>query len=283
MLPEDYEKGLIQLEEGFEFDRRVTVNRSLVNAFYIFTKGEVCNELPNLRLSAQSSNIIQAATDGSCINNGTAEARAGAGIFTEGEDGLEIALRILATLQQSNQVGEAVATKELADRVNTRAMLHNATDSTYVLRHLTTSLQVMEDTGYVEVPNREILQAMVASFCRRKQVSTIKWVKGHNGHYRNVMANILVDKGAQKETEDPINLNIEPSLCVTGAALPKLTQSRAYKALQEHCSQNLPLHKKTTNNVKLAMQGAQESFGFKPSESALGRSLRHKDIVRPRS
>ncbi|KAK0463246.1 uncharacterized protein EV420DRAFT_1618992 [Desarmillaria tabescens] len=109
MLPEDYEEGPEQLDEGFEFDRRVTVDGSIANAFRIFTEGVVCNELPDLRLSAPSDEIINAATDGSCIDNGSSNARAS-------ENSLEIALKIPTSLPQSNQVGKVVATKELANR-----------------------------------------------------------------------------------------------------------------------------------------------------------------------
>lgn len=112
MLPEDYEDGPKQLDEGFEFYRRVTVDGSIVNVFQIFTEGDVCNELPDLRLGAPSGAIIHAATGGSCIDNDTPDARAGAGIFVPEENNMEIAIKVPSPMLQTIQAGEAMATKE---------------------------------------------------------------------------------------------------------------------------------------------------------------------------
>ncbi|KAK0443026.1 uncharacterized protein EV420DRAFT_1233574, partial [Desarmillaria tabescens] len=110
MLPKDYEEAPKILEEGYKFDRRVTTTGDQANLFRIFTEGGVCNDLPDLRIGPSNTAIITAVTDGSCIDNGTANAQAGTGIYVEGEETLKIALRVPATLPQTNQVGEAVAT-----------------------------------------------------------------------------------------------------------------------------------------------------------------------------
>ncbi len=43
---------------------------------------------------------------------------------------------------------------------------------------------------------------------------------------------------------------------------------------------NLPVRAKAAANVKQAIQGAKESFGSKPTEAALWKSIRHKDVDR---
>ncbi|KAK0438564.1 hypothetical protein EV421DRAFT_1891912 [Armillaria borealis] len=93
-----------QLDEGFEFDRRVTTHGSLADVFRIISLANV--------------EEIIAATDGSCIDDGTDTARARAGIYVEGENGMKLAIRIPSNIPQTNQVGEAITTKELADKVN---------------------------------------------------------------------------------------------------------------------------------------------------------------------
>ncbi|KAK0232291.1 hypothetical protein EDD85DRAFT_740882, partial [Armillaria nabsnona] len=109
MLPEDYEDAPTQQNEGFEFDRCVTIHGPVANMFRIFTEGKVCNKLPDLRI-APPSRITYATTGGSYHEAGTSrESRAGAGILTVGEDRLEIALRVPPYLQQTCQVGGAMA------------------------------------------------------------------------------------------------------------------------------------------------------------------------------
>ncbi|KAK0500839.1 hypothetical protein EDD18DRAFT_1012223, partial [Armillaria luteobubalina] len=110
---------------------------------------------------------IHAATKGSCGNNNTPDARAGTGVAIDGENGMEIALRIPTSIPQTSQAGETIVVKELATRTDKRAVLHNETGSIYVMKHLSTSLKKMEDTGYIGVPNKKALQATIASLRSR--------------------------------------------------------------------------------------------------------------------
>ncbi|SJL17703.1 uncharacterized protein ARMOST_21263 [Armillaria ostoyae] len=115
MLPEDYEEPPQQLDEGFEFDHRVTTHGSLADVFRMYTERIICNTLPDMRISLANIEEIIAATDGSCTDDGTDTAWARAGIYVEGENGMKLAIRIPSNLPQTNQVGEAITTKELAD------------------------------------------------------------------------------------------------------------------------------------------------------------------------
>lgn len=163
MLPEDYEEAPTPGNEGFEFDRRVMIHGPITNSFRIFTEGNVRNYMPDLRITSQGSEV-RAATAGFCYEDGNDKIKAGVGIFADGENGLKRTIRVPAVMQQLNQASEALAVKILADSVSARATLHNKTNSKHVLKHLITSLKTMEDNGYIGVPNKNILQAMVASY-----------------------------------------------------------------------------------------------------------------------
>ncbi|PBK90129.1 hypothetical protein ARMGADRAFT_934669 [Armillaria gallica] len=115
MLLEDYEEAPEQLNVGFEFDRHVTIHGPVANTFCIFTEGRVSNVLPDLRIAAPTT-IVKVTTSGTyCEVTSTNESRAGTGIFTTGENGLERALKVLQSLHQFDQVGGALAAKILAD------------------------------------------------------------------------------------------------------------------------------------------------------------------------
>ncbi|KAF8909537.1 hypothetical protein CPB85DRAFT_1221995 [Mucidula mucida] len=191
-----------------------------------------------------------------------------------------VSRRVPNNLTQSNQVGEALAAAELAKRVNKNAKLHNDTDSRYVLNHLSTSRQKMEDTGYIGVPNSIIIRAMVAKFRERKNVSTLKWVKGHNGHEGNKIADLLANNGAYMEDDEPLNLEIPRSLQVTGAKLAKLTQKLAYQAFRSRELKTVPRRSRTDEMLKATQSEAKEAFGETPTVDTLWTSLRGRDIER---
>ncbi|KAK0216892.1 hypothetical protein IW262DRAFT_1276232 [Armillaria fumosa] len=137
----------------------------------------------------------------------------------------------------------------------------------------------MEDAGYIGSLNKKVIQAMVASYHKRKQVSTLNWVKGPRCSSNiNDRAIQLAKEGVQKISEEQLDLEIEPTLQISGAILTGLTQSRAYKALCEQNQQNHPKCARTQKNIKLAKQGAKELFGYTPTEQALWKSARHKGI-----
>ncbi|KAK0489865.1 hypothetical protein EDD18DRAFT_1050569, partial [Armillaria luteobubalina] len=88
---------------------RVTIEGPMANIFYIFTEGKVCNKLPDLCLGAPTREIIYVATRGACVNNNTPDTRARAGYFVDGKNRMEITLKLLLTILQTFQAGEATA------------------------------------------------------------------------------------------------------------------------------------------------------------------------------
>lgn len=109
--PEDYEKEVAEGEddEGWiTFNPNVTVHGTLADIFRIFTEGNICNNVPDLRPDDVPIDEEIAATDGSCFNNGQDNASAGAGIFYEDQDPRNRAIKIPPTIIQSNQTAEMV-------------------------------------------------------------------------------------------------------------------------------------------------------------------------------
>ncbi|KAH9858719.1 hypothetical protein C2E23DRAFT_710803, partial [Lenzites betulinus] len=115
--PEDYEDKEMRdaeeetryLEGAALFDRRITTRGTIAETFRIFTEGEgACNEKLETR-TKEGGRTIKAFTDGACERNGFGDARAGAGVHLEGEEARSRSVRVPENLEQTNQVGEAVA------------------------------------------------------------------------------------------------------------------------------------------------------------------------------
>ncbi|OSC98505.1 hypothetical protein PYCCODRAFT_1375103, partial [Trametes coccinea BRFM310] len=116
--PEDYEEDLsrdaLRVFGSEElppeiFNRSVTEYGTISDALRIFTgPSEVCQTIPDMSVE-QNDNFETVATDGSCYRNGERNAQAGAGVYFGVDDPRNVCARLPASLEQTNQTGEAVA------------------------------------------------------------------------------------------------------------------------------------------------------------------------------
>ncbi|KAH9890115.1 hypothetical protein C8Q73DRAFT_619887, partial [Cubamyces lactineus] len=116
--PEDHEsaltKGAEELYKHAEgrceiFNRCVTTHGTIGDAFRLFTgPGDVCNNLPEMN-TVLTGELTTVATDGSCLNNGERNARAGAGVYHSPNHPKNLSVRLPISLEQSNQSGEIIA------------------------------------------------------------------------------------------------------------------------------------------------------------------------------
>ncbi|EPQ51945.1 RnaseH-domain-containing protein, partial [Gloeophyllum trabeum ATCC 11539] len=96
------------------FDPSLTIRTSLADCFRIFLDPKLVSPDPAYRLEAPAPGLnvqrehLTIYTDGSCLDNGKANARAGSGIYVRPDHPLNRAIRIPGP-EQSNQVGELVA------------------------------------------------------------------------------------------------------------------------------------------------------------------------------
>ena len=104
------------------------------------------------------------------------------------------------------------------------------TNSQYTLNQVTQHLKRNKDEGYIGITNPELIQTTVAWLMKHKASTKMKWVKGHAGHTRHG-ADMLAKLSTQLNPPDNPNMDITPTLKVTGAKLTKVSQALAYKAI----------------------------------------------------
>ncbi|THU81372.1 hypothetical protein K435DRAFT_844759 [Dendrothele bispora CBS 962.96] len=255
-FPEEYQKEIRNHDPNWKpFDNRITTTGELKDVFRIFTNKKITptNTLPNLRTEHTQDNRhivtreVIVATDGSCLNNGNDNARAGAGMY-------------------SNQTGELVATKLAAELANPDVELKIETDSKYVIQMLTTKKNQMEDDGYIGVSNGALIRSTIASLRGRKGKTLFKWVKGQE---QNKKATEMARKALERNKASPIHLSVTPTLLVTGAKLSTMTQALAYKAVTQWKT-TVAARQRTNRNILNIKDTTQQHFDYIPTEEKSG-------------
>ncbi|KAK0446318.1 ribonuclease H-like protein [Armillaria borealis] len=218
--------------------------------------------------NAQPVAISIAYTDGSAYENGTAEARAGAGVWFGKEDERNIFLRLPGPNQTNNAAEIRALLEQVLAAVQSEEIM-TITDSKYVIEGLCFHLKRWEDSGWVGVSNSDIWRATVAALRQRNTPVYSQWVKGHSGDIGNEGADELAGKGAQLDDSEAVQAETE--IChefnVDGARL------RSTAGITERSSAQM-LVKQVTAMIK-------DVNGVEPLHTRLWRSIRHKDVSRP--
>ncbi|KAF5352050.1 hypothetical protein D9758_009406 [Tetrapyrgos nigripes] len=290
--PEDYEIGPDDHEGPRErnvetFDYRISTTGNLSDIFRIFTDETVppSDEVLIRKVNAAEGPDTIIATDGSCMNNGQEDATAGAGVFYGRNDARNKSIRLPRRIEnrniiQSNQTAELVAAMEAPEAITKNTQMSLETDSKYVISHLTTSLKKMEDIGYINVNNADIIRTMVARYRLHEAPIHIKWVKGHNGHEGNEAADALAGIAATRAQEDHLDLNIPQTLRITGAKLNALTQKLAYTAIRQRKATKTPDRPRTRAILTQVKLQVQSLFNVIPTDPVIWKSIRSRDLER---
>jgi len=252
----------------------------LKRSIRIFTSRENTVEATTLPVTEDQQQInteLIIYTDGSCTNNGTADARAGSGIWYGNEDPRNMAIRVPGE-KQSNQIAELLAILHATKNTPGNQDLKICSDSRFAIDGLTKYAQNWEAKDWINVRHGDLFKCTTAWMRARTGKTTLKWVKGHSGIEGNEGADRLAAEGAQKEPEqEEIDLRIPADTMVTGASLASTTQSMIYHHLTNKGEISRMATKRTTEKIKIA---TKEIFGTTPTEQAIWKSMRHKDITR---
>ncbi|TFY59887.1 hypothetical protein EVJ58_g5494 [Rhodofomes roseus] len=288
--PEDSERISHLTEEDREllgedkytlFDASITTRGNLTELFRVFTSGETSKETYQTAAPQhQELPRFTIATDGSCHNNGQADAQAGAGGYAgEGSDE-NFSLRLPDNLTQSNQTGELVAVTQAGRGTAVDNPLMIESDSEYSIDEANKRRKLHEDRGYIGVINAPIIRAMVGALRQRPRPTIFRWVKGHSGHQLNEGADKLAGEGAKKQEPDVIDLEIDGRLWVSGAKLNIMTQKLAYQGIREYKMSTYEQRRRTGDNMIRAIDNIEVFFGEHPTEAHIWTGIRHKDIRR---
>jgi ribonuclease HI len=145
-------------------------------------------------------------TDGSCSDNGSVKARAGAGVYFGPDDPRNLAEPVpLALYPQSSNAGELYAAVLALRTVNGYAeQINLVTDSNYVVEGMRSWVGKWKINGKWDkpsLPNTRLWHELDA--LEKAQVHRVRflWVKGHANCTGNAAADALADKGRRKHLD----------------------------------------------------------------------------------
>jgi ribonuclease HI/exonuclease III len=263
------------------FNPSTTTDNNLADGFRIFVDpGKVTNNpaqrqmrAPGVSLDDQLTIVY---TDGSCANNGKADAVCGAGVWFAENDDQNLAIRIPGD-DHSNQIGELAAiVKTLEVTPNCYPLLIKS-DSKYAIDGLTKHLESWEDQGWIGISNRDWFKKAAYLLRSRSAPTSFQWVKGHSGEPGNEGSDELAKAGLEKDEPDEIPLQIPEHFDVQGANLAKITQTLAYKGIKNLKPSRS--RRTTTQNLEEIKEGIKQYTGQAERDDAIWTSTQNPSIT----
>ncbi|KAJ6551066.1 ribonuclease H-like domain-containing protein, partial [Mycena vulgaris] len=133
--------------------------------------------------------------DGSCLNNGTDSARAGAGVYWGPNHPWNEALRVPD--KQTNNRGEVYAILRPLQRAYLDQTLHIWSDSEYAMETVALCGPEEASRGWKGI-NGDLFEDIASLIKARRAPLVFIQVKGHSGNVHNDAADLLAKQGAQK-------------------------------------------------------------------------------------
>ncbi|KAJ8691276.1 hypothetical protein PTI98_010865 [Pleurotus ostreatus] len=253
--------------------------KKLKDIFRIFTYGG--KNLEAQTLTNVEGEKIRLATDGSCQEANTINAKAGAGIFLGLDNERNRALRVPNDLLQTNQVGEMYAALEAVKLFPGDETLEILSDSKYVIKALTSNLEKNEDRGFIGVANKDLVRQTVAALRNRRGKTHFKWVKGHQGDLLNEGADNLASQGCDQEATEFAAQEVNQRGSISGAKLQSLNQTLAYKGIREiELTKAKHKQEKTAQMLSTIQDHLADSCGTAPNENQIWKEAKSKDLSR---
>ena len=255
--------------------------QSLVECITIF--GEKRTEETGRQEPADAQNgdpagITTVYMDGACLENGTANAIVGSGVWYGRNDPRNMSTRVpLAT--QSNQTGELMAVLLAVKNHDPHGDLRLISDSRYVIEGLTKHLHRWEQRGWTGVTNGNIFKIIIAWIRWRRGRTYLRWTRGHNGTLGNEEADRLAGEGARlPDAPDEESPAPPPGKQSPGASLAKLEQRDFYRILRD--KRKLPPRRTSDLNVEMVQEALQETYSVKPTIERVWLATKHRDLAR---
>jgi ribonuclease HI len=155
------------------------------------------------------------------------------------------------------------------------APLYIISSSKYIIDCFTKKLTSWEECGWIKIPNREIIKAIVSHLRARGAITTFSRATEPIGLEN---ANLLVNEGSHKISHDILDLKSAQKFNLSRAQLSAMSQGVAYLGIQDKTqhTQRLP----TIINLDITRHAVKRVTCHLPTDTTIWHSLRSKDVTR---
>ncbi|KAE9409447.1 hypothetical protein BT96DRAFT_806370 [Gymnopus androsaceus JB14] len=187
-------------------------------------------------------------------------------------------MKLPTYLNQSKATGGLVAAKTTVEILDPKLTLHIETRSKYVQTLLKNPLK-LEDAGFFNAVNSEILQSTIASFRAWRTPTLISLLVEKDEQSNAKGAKRLANAAIKKVRVSYINLLLPPTLRVTGAKLKTMTQGLAYRIIKsQQTERDEMVRRRTEENLNRIIESVQDRFNYTPTPESIWKAIRHKDL-----
>ncbi|KAG1839789.1 ribonuclease H-like protein, partial [Suillus subluteus] len=151
-------------------------------------------------------------------------------------------------------------------------------NSSKIIKDLSTNLENLENTGWLQYQNAPPIKVLVAEF-RSRGAPTIlqKWDNSLNQKAREE-ATALATSGLLKNQDDEISIKINRPFDLTGMKLKEGSQSLFYRGIRS--TKTLKPRRDTKMKLTITIHAVQELNNSPPTPEQIWKSIRDKDIPR---
>jgi hypothetical protein len=279
-----HERRNTRVGDHILFARRTDTASSISDVFRAFTKGEISEPIPDETEVWDSPGPKRIAVCAICPKAGTARAGASVGIVHDGNPEQDRAIKVPRDLPQNIDTAALLAIANIAQVEDEGRELIIEIDLTVVKTYLGEELQAHEDDGYINDPNGTSARLALANMRNRRGATVFAAIddKIPEMWKRLNEAEKQAERALQRGYENPrcFSLETDSPYITTGARLSSLTQKKAYQGVREKKLKRLERRPRTAKMMERAQAEAQDVIGFEPTESAVWKGIRHKDIAR---